>query len=1070
MLRRLIAFSLNNAAMVVLVAVGLLVYTGVRIASMPVDVFPELNAPTVVVLTEAGGYAADEVEQYVSFPIESAMTGQPGVRRVRSGSAMSLSIVWIEFDWGADIYRARQVVGEALDTVREQLPDDVHTEIAPITGITGEIMLLSLSSPDRSVSPLALRAFAEYDLRQRLMAAPGVAQVVAIGGELPEYQVHVQPERLRLYDLTIADVVDAAGEAHSTASAGYLPDVHGDEVPIRQEARVRSADDVRRTVIKYHNGQPVTIGQVAEVQLGPTPPRGTGAEAGRPAVVIGVKKAPFTNTLAITEHIDRILDEAEAALPPGMTLNRHVMRQADFINISLHNVVIVLRDAALFVTVVLVLFLLNVRTTVITLTAIPLSMAMALLVMDGLGMSINVMTLGGLAIAIGALVDDAIIDVENVFRRLKENSLRPALERRGVVRVIFEASNEIRKPVVFATVIIVLVFIPPLMLGGIEGRFFQPMGVAYIVSILASLLVALTVVPALCKLLMRHVKAKDEAHRDGVVVRWLKALYEPSLRLAIRMRVLVVVLSLAATGAAVWLASTFGADFLPEFNEGTFTVFIDAPPGTSLGASDRLVQPIDRRLAAVEGVAAVVRRTGRAERDEHAHGPNRSEIEVSIEPGYDKAAMIERIRTILDDLDALSGVNVELGSPIGHRLSHVLSGTQADVAINIFGEDLAILRQIATEVDAALKTVPGVRDVLANREAAIESLPIRFRHEDLQRWGLTPASAARQVEAAFNGVTVAHINEGVRQYELVVRLDPSLRTSFENVRELLLRGADGKLVRLAEVATIGPEHTPLGIQRENARRKAVVSLNVEQGHNLGHVIAAVQEVVDPIVRRYGYSATYGGQFEAQQSASRTLYVMGGAVVLAVTVLLAMALGSIRAALLVMINLPLAMIGGIVAIFVTAGGGLVGNTVGLFTGEYQAPVISIASMVGFITLFGIAVRNGLLLVNHYAYLLHEEGASFEDAVIRGSMERLVPILMTALTAVLGMLPLALAAGEPGSELLAPLAIVVVGGLVTSTFLNLVVVPAGYYMVFRDRPVVAARDERIDAAAIAEAPAY
>ncbi len=1050
MLKRLIAFSIDNASLVLLLAAGLIAFAVFRAQRMPVDVFPELNAPTVVVLTEAGGFSADEVEQYVSFSIESAMTGLPGVRRVRSSSAMSLSLVYVEFDWGVDIYRARQVVGEALDTVREQLPQQAHTEIAPITGITGEIMVMSLSSPNGEASPLELRGYAEFELRRRLLSVSGVAQVVAIGGELPEYQVHVRPDDLLLYDLTVADVVAAAEASHSTAAAGYLPDVNGIELPLRQDARVRSAADIRQTVVEYHNGQPVTIGEVADVALGPAPPRGSGSEAGLPAVVISIKKAPSTNTLAITDRIDAVLDQAEAALPHGMVLNRHVMRQSDFIDLSLRNVTIVLRDAAIFVSVVLILFLLNVRATAITLTAIPLSMAMAMLFMDGLGMTINVMTLGGLAIAIGELVDDAIIDVENVLRRLRENSLLTKDKRRPAVQVIYRASNEIRGSVVFATIIIVIVFAPLLFLSGIEGRFFRPMGIAYIVSLLASLLVALTVVPALCRVLLRKSKSKDDTHRDGFLLRLLKRVYAWPLRAAIKLRWAVMIFALVATVASIWLATTFGTAFLPKFNEGTFTIFIDAPPGTSMHESDRLVGSLDKRLTAIEGVSHVVRRTGRAERDEHAHGPNRSEIEVSFEPGYGKRDVLKMIDAVLDDLP---GVKVEVGAPIGHRLSHVLSGTQADIAINVFGEDIAKLRHIAAQVEAELSAVPGVRDVLANREAAVESLPIRYRHDDLRRWGLTPAGAAAQVEAAFNGVTVAEVNEGVRRYSVIVRLHPDLRRSTEHVEQLLLRGSNKKLVRLHEVATIGPEHTPLGIQRENGRRKAVISLNVADGYNLGHVVESVQAKVDPIAHAFGYEVTYGGQFEAQQSAGRTLYVMGGLVVLTILVLLTIAFGSIRAAVLVMVNLPLALIGGIVAIFATEGGGLWANLQALFgRGVYEAPVISIASMVGFITLFGIAVRNGLLLVNHYSHLMREEQVPFDQAVIEGSMQRLAPILMTALTAILGLLPLALAKGEPGAELLAPLAIVVLGGLVTSTFLNLIVVPAGYVLVFKRRPIV------------------
>jgi len=1053
MLKKLIAFSIDNAALVLGLAamtVAAAIYSAFQ---MPVDVFPELNAPTVVVLTEAGGLAADEVEQYVTFPIESGANGLPGVRRVRSSSAMGLSLVWVEFDWGMDIYRARQVVGEGISGVLSQLPVQAHAEIAPITGITGEIMLLSLSSPGGLWSPLELRGYAEFDLRQRLLGVSGVAQVVAIGGELPEYQINVRQHLLRQYGLTLEDVTRAAAEAHSTASAGYLANVQGVELPLRQAARVRAEEDIRDTVLAHANGVAVTLGQVAEITLGPAPPRGTGSANGHPAVIVGIKKAPFTNTLDITKRIDDVLDELESTLPPGVTLDRHVMRQADFINLSLSNLIKVLRDAAIFVAIVLVLFLLNVRTTLITLTAIPLSGAVALLFLDWAGMTINVMTLGGLAIAIGELVDDAIIDVENVYRRLSENTHLPEEQRRPVARVVFEASNEIRSSVVFATVIIVAVFVPLLFLQGIEGRFFQPMGVAYIVSILASLLVALTVIPAMCRLLLG--KGAARAEKEGALVRLLKRAYAPALRLAIRLRVLVLVLAAAATLAALALASTFGSDFLPAFNEGTFTVFTDAPPGTSLVESDRMVRGLDRRLTQIPGVASVVRRTGRAERDEHAHGVNRSEIILTLLPGHEKAAVQHEIDAVLADLPAL---RTEVGSPIGHQLSHVLSGTQAAIAINVFGDDLEVLRQIAKEIETTLEDIPGARDILANREAMVDSLPIRYRHEDLKRWGLTPANAAAQVEAAFNGVTTATVNQGLRRIDLVVRLHAEERGTVEDVRQFILIAPDGGQVRLSEVADIGPEAMALGIQRENGRRKAVISLNVAEGYNIGDLVAEVERVVAPIVQKHGYSVTFGGQFEAQQSASRAIFLMSAFVAVVILVLLSSAFRSTRAALLVMLNLPLALIGGIVAIFLTESGNVLGNIAALFgLGTYHAPVLSIASMVGFVTLFGIAVRNGILLVNHYAHLIQREGKAFDDAIVQGSMERLAPILMTALTAVLGLIPIALAKGEPGSELLAPLAIVVLGGLITSTFLNLIVVPAGYYLLFKNKPIAAIVDK-------------
>ncbi len=1045
MLQRLIGFSIKYSGFIVMAGGLLLAFTGLRLGKMPVDVFPELNAPTVVILTEAGGFAADEVEQYVTFPIETSVNGLPGVRRVRSSSAIGLSIVWVEFDWGQEIYRARQLVSERLTSVREALPPNTHAEITPVTSITGEIMLLALSSPDGRATPLELRSFAEYDLRNRLLAVPGIAQVVAIGGELPEYQVNVHQDRLALYGLTIREVAEAARSAHSVASAGYLPNVDRLELPLRQTARVQSIDDIKNTLIKYHNGAPVLIGQVADVELGPAPKRGTAADRAISAVVMSVQKSPGTNTLSLTNEIDSVLDETEKSLPPGMFLNRKVFRQANFIGRSVNNVVVVMRDAAIIVAIVLILFLLNARTTIITLTALPLSLAVAVLTLWLFDLSINVMTLGGLAVAIGELVDDAIIDVENVFRRLRENAARPEHERKPMPQIIFDASNEIRSSVVFATIIICMVFVPLLFLQGLEGRFFRPLGITYIVSILASLVVALTVTPAMCKLLLRG-KLGGANHADGFLVRWLKRRYEPSLRWSIRHRAIVLGSAAVATVLSLWLGTTFGTSFLPSFNEGTFTVFLFTPPGTSLGETDRVARGIEGRFAEIEGVESVTRRTGRAERDEHAEPPSSSEIEVTVAPGESKEEVRKSIDEILSDVP---GITTMIGQPIEHRLSHILSGTPAAIAINVYGENLAKLRQIAKEIETSLKSLPGTRDVAANREVTVASLPIRYRHQDLAAAGLTPASAAEQVQQAIYGERVAEVNQGVRRYDLVVRLGLEERESIAQLKSLRLRGVGGATVYLEEVADIGPEQTPNIIARESARRKAVISCNVGDGFNLGDLVAQVRQRVDPIVHRAGYSVHYGGQFEAQQSASRTIMVGGIGVAVVMFMLLHLSTGSARVALLVMTNLPLATIGGIAAVYLTETTRPIANTLSLLgfsSVHYEAPIISIASLVGFITLFGIAVRNGILLVNHYDHLVTLENKPRDVAVVQGSMERLVPILMTALCAALGLIPIALAKGEPGSELLAPLAVVVLGGLVSSTFLNLVVVPAGYSLVF------------------------
>ncbi|MHC4661840.1 MAG: efflux RND transporter permease subunit [Planctomycetota bacterium] len=1044
MLKQLIAFSVKNSALVLCLA-GLLVFAaGYKLADMPVDIFPELNAPTVVIMAEVQGRTTEEVERDVTIPIESAVNGTPEARRVRSNSALGLSMVWVEFDWGVDIYRARQLVSERLALAEERLPEGVHCEIAPVTSLTGEIMLLSLSSPGGNVSDLELRSLGEYDLRNLLLSISGVSQVVAIGGEYPEYQINVKQDRLRLYHLSIQDVVEAAERAHSIASAGYLPNVNGEEIPIRQTGRITSVEDIKSVLVKYAHGAPVTIGAVADVVLAGAPKRGAASEKGKHAVVLSVQKVPGANTLSLTSAIDRALDEFESAMPKGMILNRFVMRQSDFIDIGIENVLAVARDAAILVTIILILFLLNVRTTIITLTAIPLSIAMAFILLGWAGLSINVMTLGGLAVAIGTLVDDAIIYVENAFRRLRENRRLPAESRWSHEAIIEDSSNEMRKPIVFATFIIIIVFVPLLFMGGLEGRFFRPMGFAYIVTVLGSLVVALTVTVAMCNLLLRGKLGSEKG--DGFLVRFVKRVYHPVLVFALRKRVLVLAVAFALTVGSLFLAAGYGKDFLPKFNEGVFSVMVTAPPGTSLDESDRLARGLEKSLSLIEGVRNVVRRSGRAEGDEHAHPVSTSEIEVTVEPGFTREELTLRIREKIKDIP---GITTSVTQPIEHRLSCILSGVSNDLAIKVTGKDLAVLRKIAKEIEAALRTIPGASDISAHREILTKAIPIYYRQHDLARWGLARADAAEQVSAAYKGKEVTEINQGIRRYKLIVRLAPEELNDVENLKNFLLLGQGGAHIRLSEVADVGYERSPYLITRENARRMAVVSCNVGKGHNLGHLVQAVQKKVDPIVHSYGYSVSYGGLFEAQRSASRTLYITGGLAILAIVFFLFMALGSLKAALLVMVNLPLALIGGIVALYITGSENVITNTLALFGigGKFEAPTISIPGIVGFITVFGIATRNGILLVNHYNTLISERRLSIGSAIEKGSLERVIPILMTALTSGLGLFPIAIAAGRPGSELLAPLAIVGLGGLLTSTFLNLIIVPAGYVMFFR-----------------------
>jgi CzcA family heavy metal efflux pump len=754
---------------------------------------------------------------------------------------------------------------------------------------------------------------------------------------------------------------------------------------------------------------------------------------------VTVQKSPGTNTLVITSAVDELLDSLEPSIPSGIEINREIFRQADFIGLAVNNVVKALRDAAIIVSLILALFLLNLRTTLVTLTALPLSLAAGLLALDLMGETINVMTLGGLAIAVGSLVDDAIIDVENVFRRLKENASKPVSERSSHARVILDASNEIRPAMVFATAIIGLVFLPLMFLEGIEGRFFRPLGIAFVASLLASLLVALTVTPALCRLML-SAELYALQRREGFLVRWLKSIYEPALLFAVRSRRLVIVSATIVTGLTLWLGSTFGTAFLPEFNEGTFTVGVFAPPGTSLVASDRMASGIEAQLLRVEGVKSVTRRTGRAERDEHVEPVSNSEMDITITPGYTKEEVRARITQVLENTP---GITTNVGQPIEHRLSHILSGTPAAIAISVYGEDLSTLRAIASQIEEELSDLPGARDVKANREVMIHSLPIEYRPTDLAAYGLTPSSAAQQVRSAIYGIKVSEVNDGNKRYGLTVRLRQEERDSVEDLRLIVLRGEGGALVRLSEVADVGTELASNLIARENAQRKAVVSLNVASGANLGHLVEEVRSLVGPIVERYGYMVKYGGQFEAQQSASRSILLFGGLVLLIMLVLIELAVGSLRVSMLVMVNLPLALIGGVIAVFMAESPDLLENLKGLFGfGVYRAPVLSIASLVGFITLFGIAVRNGILLVNHYRHLIEEEGHCIDEAIIQGSLERLIPILMTALTAALALLPIVLEGEEPGNEILAPLSVVILGGLLTSTFLNLILVPAGY----------------------------
>lgn len=1059
MLNALIGWSLRRRGLVLGLALLLVAVSAYRVPQMPIEVFPELNAPTVTVMTEAPGYAPEEVERAVTFQIETALNGIAGLRRLRSSSALGLSIVWAEFDFGADIYRNRQLIAERLTRLQGVLPENVHPpEMTPVASIAGEVMLLGLTSPEGRVSPLELRRLAEFDLRPRLLAVTGVAQVTALGGELPQFQIEVLPENLQRYDLTLAEVERATSGAHAPVGAGYLADVNGRELPLRPETRVRDVTDIASTVVGEWKGSPVRLSQVARIAIAGAPRRGTGSAGGEPAVILTVQRNPNANTLELTKHIDAMLDAFEPTLPEGTHLERAIFRQADFIGVAVENVLAALRDAAIFVLVILFLFLLNVRTTLITLTALPLSLGAALLVLDAFGATVNVMTLGGISVAVGSLVDDAIVDVENVFRRLRQNAMRPVEERHSVLHVVYEASVEVRQAILLATAIIVLAFVPLFFLGGVEGRFFRPLGAAYVISLGASLVVAMTVTPALCYFLLRNARA-IHGEREGFLVRGLKRAYAGCLRWALRARSLVLGCSLLLLVGAAFLAGTFGSSFLPEFNEGSVTLFLNTPIGTSLTESDRIARRVELQAGRISGVAAVTRRTGRAEQDEHAEPVSASEVDIRLEPGANVHAVR---RALVALLDATPGLTSQIGGPIGHRLSHILSGTPAAVAIKVFGDDLDELRAIARDIEAALRPLPGVRDLVANREVLSDTLPVLFDRDRLAHYGMTPYDAAHQLETAFLGRTVGVVNRGSARMDIVLRLADTARRSIEDVRRFPLHSPSGAIVRVETVAEIHEESASSLITRENVRRKAIISCNVAEGHNLGDLVTSIRERVDPlIVRHDGVYVEYGGQFEAQEEASRRILWASIGVLALMFVILYGAFGLARPVFLVLMNLPLALVGGVAALFLADSPTILGNAEALWRAEgYVAPVLSISALVGFIGLAGVACRNGLLLISHYYHLMEVEGIPKHLAVQRGAEERLVPILMTALTSALALIPLILAQGEIGSELQYPIAVVILGGLVSSTFLNLFVVPVAFQLFGggpRSRRVESLEDE-------------
>ncbi len=1022
----LIRWSLRNRALVLALAAGFLAWGGYLVSTIPVDVLPDLTAPRVTILVEGHGMAPTEMESLVTFPIEAALNGAAGVRRVRSATAVGVAVIWVEFDWGEDIYRARQIVTEKLNLVAETLPPEVERPVlAPISSIMGEILFIALES-DRH-SPLELRTVADTILRRRLLAVAGVSQVTPIGGGKKQYQVVVSPAKLKAYDVTLGQVEEVLRRSNRNTSAGFRI-AGGQEYLIRGIGRAHNVEEIAQTVVAARSTRPILIRDLGEVRIGEAIKRGEGSHNGRPAVVLGIQKQPGANTLDLTERLDGVLDDIQPSLPEGMKIEKHIFRQADFIEVAIENLSEALRDGGLLVVIIVVLFLANLRAASITLLAIPLSLVAAVVGMKIAGATINSMTLGGMAIAVGALVDDAIIVVENIFRRLRENTHKPPEERRLVFEVVYRASREIQGSIVFATLIIILVFLPLFFLAGVEGRLLQPLGFAYIVALFASLVVALTVTPALCSYLLPRAKAVME-NREPWVVQRLKHRYQRDLPWALDHSGIVLAGSSLLLAASLASFLWMGRSFLPEFNEGTLTISAVTLPGTSLAESDKLGRSIEQILLTIPEVAATARRTGRAELDEHVQGVESAEIDVGLKMGdRSKAEVLQEIR---ERLSLVPGMNINIGQPISHRIDHMLSGTRTKIAVKIFGDDLPTLRTLARQIEATMRDVPGVVDLSTEQQTEIPTVRVRFDRAALGRSGLPAGAAAEALQTALVGQEVGRIFEGQVAFPLVVRYPLNNHADLESIRQTLIDTPSGARVPLSAVANIREDRGPNFISRENVQRKIVVMCNVA-GRDLRSVVNDVQRRVQASVALpQNYRIEYGGQFESEAEASQVLLWLGIAVVLGILVILVAAFRSFRDALIIMFNLPLALIGGVVGVFISGG------------------VLSVASLIGFITVFGIATRNGIMMISHIKHLMAEEGVrDFRQAVLRGALERLSPILMTALAAGLALIPLALGAGKPGSEIQAPMAIVILFGLLSSTALNMVVVPA-VYLRFGDR---------------------
>lgn len=1020
LLNGIIRFSLNNR-MVILVIAALCLVAGIySTMHTEVDVFPDLNAPTVVVMTEAEGMAPEEVERLVTFPIETAVNGATNVRRVRSSSATGFSIVNIEFDWGTDIYKARQIVSEKIAMVGADLPENVgNPTLGPQASILGELMIIGLTADTTSMQDL--RTIADWTIRPRLLSTGGVAQVAVMGGDIKEYQILMEPGKMRRHGVSMDEVIYAVKGMNQNASGGTLYE-YGNEYIVRGLLSTNDIDELKKAVVKTsENGLPITLDAIADVRIGPkTPVLGVASNDGKPAVLLTVTKQPNTNTLALTGRLDNALDELKANLPADVKINSQIFRQSRFIDSSIDNVKKSLIEGAIFVIIVLFIFLMNWRTTIISLISIPLSIVFSLLAIRWMGLTINTMSLGGIAIAIGSLVDDSIVDVENVFKRLRQNREKPENERESVIKVVYEASKEVRMPMLNSTLIIIASFLPLFFLSGMEGRMLKPLGITFIISLMASTLVALTVTPVLSSFLLGS-QNSDKTGKEPTLVRWLKKYYEKALNWSVGHKKSLLFGVGALLAAAVVMFFTLGGSFLPAFNEGSFTISISTVPGISLEESDRMGRTAEELLLSIPEIKTVGRKTGRAELDEHAFGVNSSEFECPFELG--KKTRKQLTEEVRQKLAVLPGVNIEIGGPISHRIDAMLSGTKANIAIKLFGSDLNKMYEIGQKIKTSISGVEGIADINVEQQVERPELNITPKREMLARYGISLPEFAEVVRVMMEGEVVSTVYEGNRSFDLTLKVNDDARSSIERISDLTIDTGDGKKVPLSYVADIKSSAGPNTINRENVSRKLVVSCNATGGE-LAKAVGAIREkIAENIELPEGYHIEYGGQFESEERASKTIALVSIFSIFIIFMLLYGEFKNISQSLVVLLNLPLALIGGVFAIFFTDG------------------ILSIPAIIGFISLFGIATRNGMLLIDRYN-VLASEGHSREEAVMIGSLDRLNPILMTAITSALALLPLALGGDLPGNEIQSPMAKVILGGLFSSTLLNGFVVPVIY----------------------------